>query len=110
MKTGGKAMLSISVLSDSDSIQRKTSAAGETTTTTDRKNPMRPRRPRHPARPTGPLSPPNAMAIGSRPLRALPHVEEEEAEGEDDDEEDHHHRRGIADVIEGEGLSVEIEV
>src|SRR5437667_9694435 len=41
MKTGGYARLSISFLSDSDSIQRKTRIAGETMTTTDSQNPMR---------------------------------------------------------------------
>src|SRR6185437_14794519 len=100
-------MLSISFLNASESIHRKTRIAGETMTTTEKKKATRPRRPRSPACPTGPVAALDIMASG--PLRALPQIEKEEAQRHDDDHEDHDHRRGIADLIEGECLGIEVE-
>ena len=100
-------MLSISVLSDSDSIHRNTRIAGDTRNSTDSQKPIR-RSDRLAA--DGAMHGLGRLALHSRPLRLLPHVEQQQRQREDDDEEHDHHRRRIADVVERERLQIEVEV
>ena len=106
MNTGGKAMLSISVLSDSDSIHRNTRIAGDTRNSTDR--PKREASVRSGLRPMAPCMDWDAIEASiSGPLRLLPHIEQQQRQRDDDDEEDDHDGRGVADVVELEGLQIE---
>src|SRR5678815_5477251 len=103
-------MLSISVLSDSDSIHRKTRITGETITTTDAQKPSL-----RSQRLAGARAAEDAMravaALTSRvPLGLLAHVQQHEGEGEHDHEEHDDHRGGVADVVERERLQVEVQV
>src|SRR5262245_57423845 len=106
MNTGGYARLSISFLSDSDSIHRKTRMAGDTMTTTDSQNPTR-RRPRR-ARALGVERNTTGAAetasfirafpeasrgrSSRRPLGPLANVQEQQRQREDDREEHDDHR------------------
>ena len=85
MNTGGYAMLSISFLSDSDSIHRKTKIAGDTMTATENQKPscaarrIAAPRPRERARAT------RTDALGGHVhLVRLAHVEQHERERQHD--------------------------
>ena len=112
MKTGGYAMLSISFLSESDSIHRNTKIAGETMTTTENQKPiLRSQRLRAArVRAVDAVASARLRRSALRPLGLLPQVQQHERQRQHDHEEDHHDRRGVADVVEREGLQIQIEV
>src|SRR5476651_2060090 len=106
--TGGQAVLSMSYLSDSEIIQKKTNRHGASSTATDNARAALSKA-FWSLRLVRKLS---AMvsSTSSVPLGLLARPQEHQRQRHDDGEEDHDDSRCGADLILGEGLRVEIDV